>query len=69
MTKALYKLAFLIAFITLLLCVFSGKTLYTSTVRSVVVYIGVLVITVVVGQLMRLGMLITTKWSESANSK
>ncbi|MFH1851025.1 MAG: hypothetical protein ABIA75_01630 [Candidatus Neomarinimicrobiota bacterium] len=67
MTKTLYKLAFLIAFVALLLLVISGKTLYTSIVRSAAVYIGVLLAVFVIGKFIRLGMAITVRWQSGRN--
>ncbi len=69
MTKTLYKLAFLISFISLLLCIVSGKTLYTSFTRSVVVYIGVIVAIFIVGNLLKMGMSLTVRRSANGNNQ
>ncbi len=69
MSKTLYKLAFLVAFISLLLCVVSGKTFFTSITRSVVVYIGVLVAIFIIGNILKLGLSLTVRRSANVNSK
>ena len=67
MTKTLYKLAFFISFISLLIMVVSGKTLYTSITRGVVVYIGVLVTIFIIGNLLKLGMSLTIQRPSNDN--
>ena len=69
MTKTLYKLAFFISFISLLIMVVSGKTLYTSITRGVVVYIGVLVTIFIIGNLLKLGMSLTIQRPSNDNKQ
>ena len=69
MTKTLYKLAFFISFISLLIMVVSGKTLYTSITRGVVVYIGVLVTIFIIGNLLKLGMSLTVQRPSNDNKQ
>jgi len=69
MTKTLYKLAFFISFISLLIMMVSGKTLYTSITRGVVVYIGVLVTIFIIGNLLKFGMSLTIQRPSNDNKQ
>lgn len=57
--KVVNRIATLVALIALLVCLLSGISLWTSLVRSGIVFIGVLFAFFIAGQLFQVGMLIT----------
>ena len=59
MKKLIYRFSMLIAVITLISCLLSGISLYTSIVRSAVVFLGMLFIIIVSLKILRWGLLLT----------
>jgi len=59
MNKYIYQFALLAAIVTLVLLIAAGISVLTSLFRAAIVFIGVLFIFFVAGQLLRLGITIT----------
>ncbi|MCK5684689.1 hypothetical protein KAJ27_11230 [bacterium] len=55
MTNLIYRFAFLLAIITFTTCMMNEITLFTSFIRSMMVFIAVLFIFFIGGHLLRLG--------------
>lgn len=57
--KVIYRIASLVALVALLICLISGISVWTSMIRSGVVFVGVLFAFFIAGQLFQLGMFVT----------
>lgn len=57
--KVVNRFATLVALISLLICLLSGISLWTSLIRTGIVFVGVLFAFFIAGQLFQLGMMIT----------
>ncbi|HCW76576.1 MAG TPA: hypothetical protein DHU63_08560 [Candidatus Marinimicrobia bacterium] len=57
--KVVNRFATLVALIALLMCLLSGISLWTSLIRSGIVFVGVLFAFFIAGQLFQVGMMAT----------
>ncbi|MCF7800556.1 MAG: hypothetical protein K9N34_00925 [Candidatus Marinimicrobia bacterium] len=57
--KVIYRIASLVAMVALIACLLGGISLWTSLVRTGVVFVGVLFAFFIAGQLFQLGMFVT----------
>ena len=55
----IYRIAALVALLALVICLLSGISLWTSLIRTGVVFVGVLFAFFIAGQLFQLGMFFT----------
>lgn len=59
MKKLIYRISMLVGVLTLISCLLSGISLYTSIIRSVIVFLSMLFIIIMALKILRWGLLIT----------
>lgn len=67
--KIIYSIAGLASVITFALCIISGISFFTSLVRTAVVFLGVLFIFFVASNILKFGILLTTKKQKDEEKK
>ena len=64
MKKLIYRFSMLVGVVTLISCLMSGISLYTSITRSVIVFLSMLFIIIMALKILRWGLLLTEPKTE-----